>query len=121
MIEQNIIRSARSFLLTSVLQRNRTEYIDIVSFMGARIPRGDLPNLQNIPLTNLQSKKSAQILSTIDINSAVPLVEDCTLPKVIYKESLLDKFLLATFRSLVQKEINFVSPTEGILGNLNIE
>jgi len=116
-IDYFIVKLARSNMLISMLQQNRTEYIEVASFLSNRIPRNELPNLQNIVMNGISETYQ---VSQDSANQAdgVPIVEDCSLPIATFEESLLDKLLLPLFRSLVQKEINWKSPTKGIRGLL---
>lgn len=111
-IDNFIIRLWRSLLLTSILQENRQEYIEISSFLANRIPRADFPNVQNIAYPAAQL--GVRVGDPKD--SSLSIVDDCVLPKISYTESVFDKTLLSIFRYLVQKEINFKSPKDGIEG-----
>mmetsp|Transcript_3275 Transcript_3275/g.4514 ORF Transcript_3275/g.4514 Transcript_3275/m.4514 type:complete len:420 (+) Transcript_3275:60-1319(+) len=113
-IDLYIVKIARSNMLISMLQRNRTEYIEVASFLANRIPRNELPNLQNVPIAGISETFQLRD-NQVD---GIPIVEDCSLPVATFEESLLDKLLLPLFRSLVQKEINWKSPTKGIRGLL---
>lgn len=107
-IDSFLFRWRRQSLLLTMLERDRKVYIETVSFLQSRIPRLELPNLQDIPVSETRSATSLE----------EGLVADCTLPKVTYSESLLDKFLLSIFRGLVQQEIGWKSDTQGIKGLL---
>lgn len=106
------LRTKRSLMMADMLSRNRQEYLATASFMANRIPRSELPNVQNVPYP-----ESMWSSSVVGADGQVVL-EDCHIPKVVYRESALDKFLLRVFRRLVQKEIGFVSQKQGILGLL---
>jgi hypothetical protein len=105
-----LIRSRRSFALASMLSENRDNYIKTVSFFGSRIPRNELPNVQNVPYPNYPSSSS--------LNPEGNFVNDCQLSNKVFRESLLDKVLLSIFRGIVRKEINWKSNTRGIKGLL---
>lgn len=113
-----ILRYKRKVLLTNMLRRNRYEYIAATSFLGSRIPRDELPNVQAVPLPAdaVTTRTTPGALSS-DADQ-MTTVEDCTLPSLQYRDSVLDRILLARFRSLVQKEIGFKSETAGQCGSL---
>lgn len=131
-----ILRHKRRKALQAILLRNRDEYITVVSFLGSRIPREELPNAQGIQwpkpkqnlLSDVQPSEHAEFSSLVrpastdvvnnNIGDSGPafqhsLVGDCELPDLQYRDSVLDRFLLARFRGLVQKEIGFASQTKG--------
>ena len=116
-IESFLVRFLRYNLLSTKLKDNRSEYIEIAGFLSNRIPRSELPNLQNVPLS-LQNLPS--VLSNDKKVEVDTIVDDCLLPDASYNESLLDKILLPIFRSLVQKEINYKSDVGGIKGKIYI-
>jgi hypothetical protein len=87
-----------------------------VSFLINRIPRNEIPNLQNIPLTSDRYEKS---IGSLGVAEEAKLVPDCTLPNTTFAESLLDGVLLLVFRGLVQKEIGWKSEENGIVGLLS--
>lgn len=123
-----ILRHKRRKALLSILQRDRDEYITIVSFLGARIPRDELPNAQGVPYPVVDAPLKEHILTKEDVdtnvltddvlgglNKTIPLIADCNLQPMQYRDSVLDRFLLARFRGLVQKEVGFISNTKGII------
>lgn len=110
-LDKLLIKSWRSILLSQLLANDRSYYIETVNFLHNRIPRNDLPNVQNVPYP------TASGYGSVSSNSGSS-VADCILPDKAYDESILDKVLLSIFRKLVQKEINFQSPTSGIKGLL---
>lgn len=111
--EEKVLRSARMWALTRMLQRDRQEYIHTVNFLLRRIPREDLPNLQDI-----EAPVAISSSTPIQENTEIGLIADCTLPNTTFTESLLDRVLLSIFRGLVQKEISFKSEKQGITGLL---
>ena len=112
--EERILRSARTWVLTRMLQRDSQEYIQTVGFLQNRIPREELPNLQDIPIVPT-SMPAVQV----ELSPVQGLVADCALPNTTYTESLLDRALLAIFRGLVQREIAWTSDLPGIGGLLD--
>ncbi|KAJ1401808.1 hypothetical protein B484DRAFT_338876 [Ochromonadaceae sp. CCMP2298] len=118
-----VLRWKRQQLLTSMLRRNRDEYITVATFLGSRIPRKELPNLQNLPYPASEPSAAAAGVGAgasegVGVGVGEDLVEDCYLPAKTFDENPLEKVLLSIFRSLVQKEIRFKSQKEGILGLL---
>ena len=103
-----LLRLGRSSLLSMMLERDRYEYITTVSFLGTRIPRNELPNVQDIPMPDISAP------TFVDQG----FVADCTLLNKTFTENPLDKILLRVFRGLVQKEVGFKSDTRGIKGLL---
>ena len=104
-----ILKLARSNLLSRLLTKNREDYVNTVTFLSNRIPRSEMPNVQDIPYPNFQS---------INENSLDGFVPDCSLTNITYSENILDKFLLKVFRGLVQREIGWKSDVAGINGLL---
>ena len=103
-IENKLMRLRRQALLISVLSKNRNEYIEIVKFLGNRIPRDELPNVQQIDY-RLPAANSLQA-SPSDLSSLVP---DCSLPNATFSESPLDSLLLSIFRGLVQEVTQIIA------------
>lgn len=135
--ESILLSLRRQALLSDMLKSDRNVYLETVKFLGARVPRKDLPNLQDVPYfnydQNMDSKSSSDSLLTeqkieqmtgqmsitedqININN--DLIKDCTLPNVTFSESPLDILLLGIFRNLVQKEVLYKSDIPGIRGLL---
>ena len=80
-------------------------YIETVSFLGNRIDRTTLPNRQDIPIPKAKASTSISTSSSVVQETQpqeLPLVPDCELPDVKYVQSVLDKLLLALFRSFVR-------------------
>eukprot|EP01041_Mallomonas_annulata_P004155 gene4155-8258_t len=107
-----LLNERRKMLLADMLRRDRKEYINTVTFLGNRIPRCDLPNVQEIPYPDYPT------LSPTTSTENSEMIQDCALPKKSFSDSPLDKVLLAIFRNLVQKEIRWKSDIPGILGLL---
>jgi hypothetical protein len=106
-----LLRLRRRTMLADLLRRDRTIYLSTARFMVNRIPRHEFPNVQGIPLSDSHWEAAVQ-------DGDAVVLGDCDLPKVQYKESFVDKALLKRFRSLVEKEIGYRSPKEGIGGLL---
>ena len=125
--EKLLLSLRRQTLLSTMLLNDRTQYLETVKFLGPRIPRNDLPNLQDVPYFNYNSvtykDNSAEEIAIDQTTSTTiifgsNLIEDCALPNVTYVESPLDILLLGIFRGFVQKEVSFKSETAGIKGLL---
>eukprot|EP01040_Poterioochromonas_malhamensis_P012835 gene12835-14062_t len=121
----SLMRWKRYQLLTALLSSDVTHYQHIVTTRllprQPPIPRSEFPNLQNIPLviTSSRSSGSFEVESKVTSGGEEVLVRDCALPKVIYQENALDKFLLGLFRKFVQEEIGYQSSEPGIRGLLD--
>ena len=100
-----VLRFYRSRLLAGLLRRSRQEYTATVEFLQVRIPRNELPNLQQ-----LQPPPAAVSAGE---------VPDCPLPDKAFDESPLDVLLLGIFRGIVQRETGYKSPVKGIKGLLD--
>lgn len=116
--ESILLSLRRQALLSDMLKNNRNEYLETVKFLGARIPRKDLPNLQNVPYFNYDKVSEFTLVEDQAVNVNDFLIKDCALPNATFAESPLDVLLLGIFRNLVQKEVNFKSNTPGIRGLL---
>eukprot|EP00559_Dactyliosolen_fragilissimus_P002985 CAMPEP_0184864206 /NCGR_PEP_ID=MMETSP0580-20130426/14088_1 /TAXON_ID=1118495 /ORGANISM="Dactyliosolen fragilissimus" /LENGTH=463 /DNA_ID=CAMNT_0027362895 /DNA_START=37 /DNA_END=1431 /DNA_ORIENTATION=- len=105
----------RYTLLTKLLRVDYDSYVKTAAFLSpSRIPRVDLPNVQDVPLGDIMPSTASSSSSS---PSATPLVEDCTLDDIEFQDSILDKILLKIFRNLVSKNTNGVTSEEpGILG-----
>eukprot|EP01031_Cornospumella_fuschlensis_P031599 gene31599-38188_t len=79
------------------------------------IPRRELPNVQGLPVSEKVMLESSK-LEKSEFNDQY--LDDCGLPKLVYTESILDKFLLKIFRKYVQEYIGFKSSKDGIEGLL---
>jgi hypothetical protein len=148
-LELRILKARRYYLLAELLRKNRVEYLEVVKFYSNTIPRNEIPNVQDLPMfasnSNSNSKSSLirkdinnpsiadayeiELLSNAETekkkkNAAVmiigvPLVDSCTLTNATYSENLFDKTALKLFRSQVQKETGYISPSSGIEGLLD--
>jgi hypothetical protein len=119
-MEQRALRYARTSMLRSMMKENYDTYITTATFLSNRIPRRELPNVQDIPYPQLlpAATTTSSSATVVDENGLV-LVLDCSLDKVAYSESILDKFLLKIFRDLVEKNTGGIrSDKPGIQGLL---
>ena len=100
--------------LAKLLKSDYDAYVATASFLSpSRIPRMELPNLQDVPIDKDAVPKSGFS------EDGVQLVADCDLEDMKYTESPLDKLLLSIFRKLVVKNTGGVSSEkEGIEGLL---
>jgi len=119
-------------LLVKLLKSDYDAYVKTAEFLRGRIPRGELPNVQDVvyvPFTAAAvNEDDATEETTVDTNVAVttvtgengqPLVADCTLEELAYNDSPLDKLLLSIFRNLVTTHTGGVtSDIPGIKGLL---
>lgn len=122
----SLMRWKRYQLLTALLSSDVTHYQHIVTTRllprQPPIPRSEFPNLQNIPLAVTSSRSSGSFeveTGVLTSGGEEVLVRDCALPKVVYQENVLDKFLLGLFRKFVQEEIGYQSSEPGIRGLLD--
>ncbi|KAL3942800.1 MAG: hypothetical protein SGBAC_003076 [Bacillariaceae sp.] len=117
------LQTKRYEWLVKLMKTDYDAYIATASFLSpSRIPRMQLPNLQDVPIDQTLAAEVAASTSTkssqqvVDENG-VALVSDCELDNMEYKESLLDKVLLSIFRKLVVQNTGGVtSEQESILG-----
>mmetsp|Transcript_20900 Transcript_20900/g.27003 ORF Transcript_20900/g.27003 Transcript_20900/m.27003 type:complete len:481 (-) Transcript_20900:89-1531(-) len=121
-LRQRALEFKRYTMLAKFLQQDYDSYVATASFLSpSRIPRSELPNVQDVPYDKKLAEammKAEKDASSLDKNGR-PLVSDCTLDDMQYKDSPLDKLLLGIFRKLVTKHTNGVtSPKAGIEGLL---
>ena len=103
--------------LVKLMKTDYDGYIATASFLSpSRIPRLQLPNLQDVTV----DKNSVPESTVVDPeNDGGVLVADCELDSMVYQESPLDKLLLYIFRKLVVKHTGGVtSDKTGIDGLL---
>ena len=116
-----LVRLARRNRLDRLLQRDQGEYLETVTFLGARLPRSELPNRQGLSVA--AGGSAAVATRAADPPGAseldVALVPDCELGNVTVAPSFLDEAILKIFRFKVQEEIQYVSPQSGLLGLLD--
>jgi hypothetical protein len=117
-LRRRAIEIQRYEWLAKLLKTDYDAYVATASFLSpSRIPRLQLPNVQDVPMTREASNMPETLPA--DTDSGVPLVVDCELDDMVYNDSPLDKALLAIFRKLVTQNTGGVtSETDGILGLL---
>jgi Beta-carotene isomerase D27-like, C-terminal len=110
-LRRRALEFQRYELLCKLMRKDYQAYVATASFLSpSRIPRKQLPNLQDIPL-------DLSFMSPQYVESG--LVPDCSLESVPYDESILDQVLLQIFRSLVTKNTGgLTSNKSGIDGLL---
>lgn len=119
--ESQILKLSRQNMLTKLLETDREKYLEIVSELGDRISRPELPNRQEITISatiNPSNKKSTKSTTTTKVDGVTATIADCKLQNQTFFDNMFDKLLLNIFRKFVQDEINFVSKQSGILGLL---
>ena len=114
-LEEAALRFGRRNMLITMMKEDYDTYVKTATFLSNRIPRRELPKLQDIPFPDLPTLPS----KTTKDDGGAPLVEDCELDDMVYNDSLLDKILLKIFRNLVEKNTGGVtSDKPGITGLL---
>ena len=115
-VRQWVLEHRRYEWLATMLQTDYEAYIATASFLSpSRIPRNQLPNVQDVPLAKGIPVGSKQYKSAED---GQMVVQDCQLDDMEYRDNVLDKLLLFIFRKLVTKNTGgtITSPREGIVG-----
>eukprot|EP00986_Skeletonema_menzelii_P002449 scaffold658_cov148-Skeletonema_menzelii.AAC.3 len=116
-------------LLVKLLKSDYDAYVKTAEFLSpSRIPRGELPNVQDVAYVPLSAAVGSEVedgtaetknVATVTGEDGQPLVADCTLEELTYKDSPLDKLLLSIFRNLVTTHTGGVkSDIRGIKGLL---
>lgn len=102
-----------------MMRHDYDAYIATASFLSpSRIPRLELPNLQDVPYDATLASAASTPAEEKD-EKGLPLVPDCTLDDKQYQDSWLDQTLLSVFRKLVAQNTGGVtSDKEGIAGLL---
>ena len=105
-------------MLAKLMKKDYDAYVATASFLSpSRIPRRQLPNLQDVPYNKDMEVQSA-ILKSEDSDGR-DLVADCELDSMVYNDNPLDKLLLSIFRKLVTENTGGVSSDKpGIEGLL---
>lgn len=113
-LKKKSLEFGRYQLLVKLMKHDYDAYVATAAFLSpSRIPRLDLPNVQDVPLNDIKPS-----MRQSDVNGA--LVDDCILENKTFQESPLDKLLLKIFRELVEKNTGGISsPKEGIEGLLD--
>lgn len=103
-------------MLAKLMRKDYSGYVATASFLSpSKIPRDQLPNVQDVKIDKGASKPSS-----LKGELGEPLVADCQLEDMTYKDTWLDKLVLSIFRKLVEKNTGGVtSEKEGILGLLD--
>jgi len=120
-LRSRAIRAARYEALNKLMRRDYDAYVATASFLSpSRIPRDELPNVQDVPYPDLPEATSAAAAAAAgESEEGQPLVADCALDSKSFDDSPLDKLLLGIFRDLVTKNTGGVSsPKAGIEGLL---
>lgn len=115
-IRRKALEFRRYELLVRLMKQNYGAYVATASFLSpSRIPRKQLPNVQDVPM----EKESTQDPKQQIMEDGIPIVADCKLDNVEYNESPLDALLLSIFRKLVTKNTGGItSDKSGIDGLL---
>jgi len=117
-VHEKALRFARRNMLTKLMREDYEAYVATAEFLSpGRIPRSELPNVQDVSITNGDDR---QVTRLLDQDTGLDLVADCELEDMKFNDSLLDKLLLKIFRELVVKESDgiAVSDKAGIDGLL---
>jgi hypothetical protein len=115
-LRQRALEFKRFELLANLMRQDYNAYVATASFLSpSRIPRSQLPNVQDVPY----NKEEEAMSSTTVTEEGESLVVDCELEDLVYQDSLLDKALMSIFRKLVEKNTGGVtSEKDGIEGLL---
>ena len=113
-LRMKALEARRYEYLAKLMQKDYDAYAATASFLSpSRISRLQLPNLQDVVIDKNAVPKNYEV----EEDGSVPLVDDCELEDLAYKDNLLDVVLLAIFRKLVESNTNGVtSDKKGILG-----
>lgn len=113
-LRMKALEARRYEYLAKLMQKDYDAYVATASFLSpSRISRLQLPNLQDVVIDKNAVPKNYEVAE----DGSVPLVDDCELEDLAYKDNLLDVVLLAIFRKLVESNTNGVtSDKKGILG-----
>ena len=116
-LQKRALEFQRYELLAKLMQNDYDAYTKTASFLSpSRIPRKDLPNVQDVPYDKNAEPGVTFKETQVD---GVSLVADCELDDLQYNDSILDKTLLSIFRKLVEKNTGGVkSDKKGIVGLL---
>jgi Beta-carotene isomerase D27-like, C-terminal len=119
-LRRQALKYARYELLAKLMRSDYSSYVATAIYLSpSRIPRCELPNVQDIPYHQNTNGATASASSAMLDERGQPLVPDCTLSNMAYQENLLDQLLLSIFRKLVTQHTGGVtSKIPGILGLL---
>lgn len=116
-LRKRALQFQRYEYFVKLMRKDYGAYVATASFLSpSRIPRRELPNLQDVPIDK-NSVRTSSLPATAD--GGTSLVADCELDAMKYDDSLLDKLLLSIFRKLVtQNTGGITSDKPGIEGLL---
>uniref|UniRef100_A0A7S0KZ14 Beta-carotene isomerase D27-like C-terminal domain-containing protein n=1 Tax=Asterionellopsis glacialis TaxID=33640 RepID=A0A7S0KZ14_9STRA len=117
-LRKKALEFKRYEMLAKLMRSDYDAYVATASFLSpSRIPRLQLPNVQDVPMADQQDEPTK--VSPI-VEDGQTLVADCELEDMTFNDNLLDKVLLSIFRKLVVKNTGGVSSDkEGIEGLLD--
>ena len=123
-LRQKALEVQRYELLVALMKTDYDAYVATAEFLSpSRIPRLQLPNLQDVSMADDSTEAAAASSSStkeakLD-EQGQPLVADCELNDLEFNESPLDKLLLKIFRNLVEKNTGGIQSNQpGIDGLL---
>jgi hypothetical protein len=116
-LRRRALELRRYSCLCRLLELDRAAYASAASLLSpSRIPRSQLPNVQDVPVEGASAAGTPPADST---TGYAPLVPDCELEPVRYEDSPLDALLLGVFRKLVERNTGGIrSEKAGIAGLL---
>lgn len=119
-LRQRALRFKRYELLAKLLRHDAASYVAAASFLSpTRIPRLQLPNLQDVPYDDKAAAAAATAAAAVTDENGKALVADCGLEDMEYRDSVFDTLLLGIFRRLVTKHTGGVTSDQpGIRGLL---
>lgn len=94
-----VLRNARSSQLNRLLRDDKETYITTASFLSSKIPRSELPNVQDIP--HPRSEEIPFVISADETDYlGRQLVPDCTVPDTPAGENFAEALLLEITRNI---------------------
>uniref|UniRef100_A0A7S1B2V9 Beta-carotene isomerase D27-like C-terminal domain-containing protein n=1 Tax=Corethron hystrix TaxID=216773 RepID=A0A7S1B2V9_9STRA len=94
-----VLRRARSSQLNRLLRDDKETYITTATFLSSKIPRSELPNVQDIP--HPQSEDIPVVFSADETDYlGRQLVPDCTVPDYQAGENVFEAILLEITRNI---------------------
>jgi hypothetical protein len=107
------LKMKRYDYLAKLMQKDYDAYVATANFLSpSRISRRELPNLQDIdvPIDDKNNDMQQKMeVNPVEDTGSIPLVDDCELEDMKYKDNPLDILLLAIFRKLVTKNTGGVT------------